>query len=165
MKKFAFAAALALCLSFSANANAIAGACYNATEFEAEQGLRIHSELMVIGLTCMKMPQGQAMYSKYQKFTQKNQTLIAQYEADMIGYYRKQGMAEPEKQLHTLRTSLANGISKHAITMSTLNFCKHFGQRIDKALAMDQQKLRKWAQHVWPQSPTLRPVCKKALPR
>lgn len=160
MKKFAAMLAVVSCLS--AVSTAQASNCYNSTEFEAEQGLRIHSELMVIGLTCMKMPQGPAMYSKYQKFTQKNQQLIAKYENDMISFYRKQGAAAPEKELHTLRTSLANGISKHTITMGTSTFCQHFGERIDKALSMDQQKLRQWAQHVWPQSPTRRPVCAKA---
>lgn len=158
MTKFFAAFAVVLSLSlFSLQAQS--ANCYNASEFEAEQGLRIHSELMVIGLTCMKMPQGALMYSKYQKFTQKNQRLIAEYEEGIINYYRRQGIANPEKELHTLRTSLANGISKHAIVMSTSNFCANFGQRIDKALAMDQKNLRKWAQHVWPQSPTTRPVC------
>lgn len=160
MKSKALILAVALMLSFASSAQA--SSCYNATEFEAEQGIRIHSELMVIGLTCLKMPQGAGLYQKYQVFTQKNQSLIAKYESDIIAYYRKAGVAEPEKELHTLRTTLANGISKHAITMSTASFCQHFGQRIDKALAMDQQKIRKWAQHVWPQSPTTRPVCAKA---
>lgn len=158
MKKFILNAAAVLSLSLLA-VPASAASCYNASEFEAEQGLRIHSELMVIGLTCMKMPQGQAMYSKYQQFTRKNERLIAEYEEGLISYYRRQGVPNPERELHTLRTSLANGISKHAIVMSTSNFCANFGQRIDKALAMDQQKLRQWARHVWPQSPTTRPVC------
>jgi hypothetical protein len=160
MKKFLTAAAVALSLSlFSVQAQS--AGCYNASEFEAEQGLRIHSELMVIGLTCMKMPQGAAMYSKYQQFTRKNQRLIAEYEEGLINYYRRQGVPNPEKEFHTLRTSLANGISKHAVVMSTSSFCANFGKRIDKALEMDQQNLRKWAQHVWPQSPTTRPVCGK----
>lgn len=138
-----------------------ASTCYTASEFEAEQGLRIHSELMVIGLTCAKMPQGQALYSKYQAFTRKNQRLISGYETSMISYFRKTGVPDPEATLHTFRTTLANGISKHAVSMSTSSFCKNFGTRIDKALAMDQQKLRSWAQHVWPQTPTQRPKCVK----
>ena len=32
-----------------------AGACYSRKEAEAEQGIRIHSELMVIGLNCAHM--------------------------------------------------------------------------------------------------------------
>lgn len=154
-------AALTIVLSLSIVSTAQARGCYNASEFEAEQGLRIHSELMVIGLTCLKMPKGDALYTKYQSFTRKNQSLITGYENDMIGYFGKQGMKSPETKLHTFRTELANDISKHAITMSTSSFCQHFGGRIDAALKMDQAKLRKWAQHVWAKSPTTVPVCKK----
>ena len=144
-----------LCITSTAQA----AACYSAREFEAEQGLRIHSELMVIGLTCAKTPGGQQLYADYSRFTQKNSGLIAQYESDIISYYRSKGTPQPEKQLHTLRTNLANKISQQAIKMSTGSFCKHFGPRIQKALSMPPSKIRQWAQHVWPDTPTTEPVC------
>ncbi len=146
---------------FCAQASMANPSCYSPAEFEAEQGLRIHSELMVIGLTCMKMPQGQQIYMKYDQFTRKNQALISSYESDMISFFRQRGDKAPEKSLHTLRTNLANGISKHAIEMSTTSFCSQFSSRVDQALAMDTNKLRKWAQHVWPATPTTLPVCHK----
>jgi hypothetical protein len=160
LKKSVFAAMLSLLVAMSHSATA--AGCYTARELEAEQGLRIHSELMVIGLTCMKAPGGGAgLYKKYQAFTRQNQSLIAQYESDIIAYYQRQGAPAAEKKLHTLRTNLANEISQHAISMSTASFCQHFGRRIDQALSMDQQKLRRWAQHVWPDSPTTVPLCRK----
>ncbi|MDI1227242.1 MAG: hypothetical protein PSY14_06125 [bacterium] len=159
MKKFALALVLSLCLSpVAANAKGSSG-CYTPQEFEAEQGLRIHSELMVIGLTCMRMPQGAQGYLKYQSFTQKNKGLISGYENDLIGYYRRSGSGNPEIKLHTLRTTLANQISQHAISMSTVSFCKRFSPRIDQALSMDKGKIRKWAQHSWQTSTTSAPVC------
>ena len=142
-------------ISFSTSAQA----CYGAREFEAEQGIRIHSELMVIGLTCIKMPEGQALYDKYQQFTQKNADLIAGYETDLISYYSKEGIEDPEKKLHTLRTNLANEISGKAIAMSTLSFCEKYSSHIDQALAMDRPKLRRWAQHVWPDQPVSETMC------
>jgi hypothetical protein len=142
-----------------------AAQCYNERQFEAEQGLRIHSELMVISLTCMKMPEGPDMYLKYQEFTKKNKALISSYEADMIGYFRDNGYAAPEKQFHTLRTNLANQISQHAIKMSTASFCQHFGTRIDRALGMDQENLRQWAAQPWPNSPTTHPACGQLVQR
>lgn len=160
MKKLAVLFGLVLGLSLSTTA--YAKGCYTPTELEAEQGLRIHSELMVIGLTCLKMPHGEKMYQKYQSFTLKHQNLIAGYETNIISYYARQGAKNPERALHTLRTNLANEISQHAIEMSTSSFCQRFGPRIDQALQMDDQKLRRWAQHVWPQAPTTEPVCKKA---
>ncbi len=158
MKKTALA--LLLALTLSTGAQAATGTCYNAKEFEAEQGLRIHSELMVIGLTCMRMPQGgPQLYMKYQSFTQKNKSLIGQYENELISYYRRTGAAKPEIKLHTLRTTLANQISQHAISMSTVSFCKQFTPRMDQALAMDNSKIRRWAQRPWQGSPTSAPIC------
>ncbi len=155
-------AALALLATTAQQASA---QCYNQRQFEAEQGLRIHSELMVISLTCMKMPMGSGMYQKYQAFTNKNKALIAGYENDLIDYYRATGSAAPEKQFHTLRTNLANQISQHAIKMSTASFCQNFGSRLDSALNMDQAKLRQWASQPWPNSPTSRPMCGKVAQR
>lgn len=156
MKKLALALGIVLLLS----APAYAGGCYTPREVEAEQAIRIHSELMVIGLTCIKMPGGMSMYQEYQSFTQKNQALLASYEVDLIGYYQRTGVANPERQLHTLRTTLANQISEHAITMSTSTFCQAYGPRVAKALAMDKAKFRRWAQHSYSGSPTSQPMCR-----
>ena len=156
MKKFCYLIALlALFVPIKANA----ASCYSAAEFEAEQGLRIHSELMVIGLTCLKMPGGHALYGKYQSFTSRHQRLITGYEDTLISYFQRNGAPNAEGQFHTLRTGLANQISKHAIG-NVVGFCQAFAPRLDQALAMDQTKLKRWAQQVWPQSPTSRPVCR-----
>jgi hypothetical protein len=152
-------AVLGFALSLAATGPAFASGCYTNTEFEAEQGLRIHSELMVIGLTCARMPGGQDLYREYNSFTLKNQALISGYEETLIRYYRSQGAPNPEQKLHTLRTNLANKISQHAIQMSTKSFCQYFGPRIPKALAMDQNTVRRWAQHVWADTPTTQPIC------
>lgn len=146
----------AVCSSGSALA-----ACYGPAEYEAEQGLRIHSELMVIGLTCQKMPGGSTLYSKYQNFTHKNQNLIAGYEDRLISFYRQEGDSQPEGELNTLRTVLANQISKHAVQMSMTSFCRNFSGRIDKALGMNQETLRKWARQEWPNTQVSRPRCSR----
>jgi hypothetical protein len=160
MKKWTVSLGAALALSLVSLSGA--EACYSAKEFEAEQGLRIHSELMVIGLSCLKMPEGQALYGKYKAFTADNAHLIAGYEADIIHHYIEEGMADPEQKLHTLRTDMANEISRRAVDMSMLSFCQQFSPRIDAALSMDEPKLRHWAQHVWPNQPPSEPVCDEA---
>jgi hypothetical protein len=136
-----------------------AEACYSAREFEAEQGLRIHSELMVIGLTCIKMPEGDGLYRKYQSFTAKHAVLLSAYESDLLAYYKRQGEAAPDRKLHTLRTNLANEISQHAVSMSTLSFCRKFSSHLDAALGMDQAKLRRWALNARSGQPTAEPAC------
>lgn len=156
LRNLAIAATMALTLT--ATAAQAAGACYTAAEFEAEQGLRIHSELMVIGLTCLKMPGGTTLYGKYQSFTNKHSSLISGYENTLIAHLRNNGSANPEKEFHTMRTGLANRISQLAIG-NVVGFCNAFTPRLDSALAMDQQKLRRWAQQVWRDAPTSRPLC------
>lgn len=164
MKKILCVLTVLLCISTASFASG--NTCYSPEEIEAEQGLRITSELMVIGLTCLKMPQGgPQLYTKYQSFTKKNQRLITGYEEQLISYYRRTGTPNPEGKLHTLRTQLANEISQHAINMSTTSFCKFYGGRIDKALAMDNEKVRRWAQHSWSGSTTSRPSCTKVSSR
>jgi len=158
MKKIFFVLAVAASVSFS-SAGYAASQCYTPREVEAEQGLRIQSELMVIALTCMKMPQSQDMYTKYQSFTRKNQTALTGYENELIGYFRNGGSKNAEQDFHTLRTGLANKISQSAIRMSTLSFCQNFGPRVDTALAMDPAKFQRWAQHPFADSPTSRPAC------
>ena len=146
-----------LCFLLASFSNA--SACYTEKEVEAEQGVRIHSELMVIGLTCLKMPGGVEIYSKYKQFSTKNSKLISGYERDLISYYKNRGVKNPEKKLHNLRTSLANGISHKAVSMSVLSFCQDFSSRIDDALAMDEDALRRWAIHTRYNQKTSEPVC------
>ncbi len=135
--------------------------CYTPAEVEAEQALRIHSELMVIGLTCNRAQGGQP-YARYQQFTRKHESLLSGYESDLIRHYRAEGDKNPEKHLHNLRTQLANGISRHAANMPTPEFCDRFAPRLSRALAMSPAQLRQWAQHTWADTPTTRPVCAKA---
>ena len=151
-KSSVLAAGMAVLLSLQATAASAAPACYNIAEFEAEQGLRIHSELMVIGLTCAKMPNGAALYGKYQQFTAKNKNLITMYENALIAHYGA------EKEFHAMRTGLANRISQLAIG-NVVGFCNAFSPRIDAALGMDQEKIRRWAQQVWRDAPTSKPIC------
>lgn len=137
----------------------VAEACYSPREVEAEQGIRIHSELMVIGMTCAKMPQGRDLYNKYQIFTSRNSGIISEYEADMIAYYTRMGASNPEQRFHSLRASLANTISRQAVSMSVGGFCQQFAPRLDQALAMDEDTLRRWARQVWPGQTFPEPLC------
>ena len=139
---------------------AVAKSCYSDLEFESEQGLRIHSELMVIGLTCAKMPGGQRLYGKYQNFTRKNRYLIEEYENTMLRHFRETGKAKPSRALHNLRTGLANEISQKAIRMNVAAFCGHYKTRIDQALAMDHDTIRRWARQQWPSQPPSKPLCR-----
>lgn len=137
-----------LCGLIGAVSPVYASSCPVSPAAEAEQGLRIDSELLVIGLTCLKTKGHTEAYQQYQNFVFKHKNLIARYEDDMITHYRARGFADPEGALHKLRTSLVNKVSKEAVRMPSEDFCRKFVSRLDQAVAMDEKKFRRWAQNV-----------------
>lgn len=135
--------------------------CFSPLEAEAEQGIRIHSELMVISLNCQHLtPPGQEnLYSQYRKFTSKNASLFATYEMLLIKQFKDEGSADAERQLHSLRTQFANKISKDAAVMRPDAFCKTYAPRIQKAATMNEAALHKWASTFFPGFGPSRPIC------
>ncbi len=155
MKKFILSAAIALSFMSVAPAQA----CYNALQFEAEQGLRIHSEMMVIGLTCIKMPGGRQVYNEYQEFDINNAALMDDYSEILLRHYQDEGVERPQRRLDKLRTNMANNISRMAIDMSTVDFCNQYEGHVTKAAEMSPGTVRLWAEHVWPNETTSEPLC------
>lgn len=140
---------------------ATAGSCYKSNEAEAEQGIRIHSELMVIGLQCMHMAtaNGKNLYVAYNQFTNEHADLFGGYETTMMAYFRKNGVSNPEREMHTIRTAFANKISKDAANMRPDIFCKQYSPRIVQATAMTKDELRQWAATIYPSHPVSKPLC------
>lgn len=135
-------------------------ACYSSSEFEAEQGLRIHSELMVIALNCQHVKASNGnLYYQYKNFTRQHQGLIGGYENTLKSFYGRNGNSNPEKEINDLRTKLANKISNDAARMKPNVFCKTYGSRITQALQMPQEKLRRWASTPFQGFPTAYPIC------
>ncbi len=144
-----------------APASSFAKSCYTPIESEAEQGIRIHSELMVIALNCSHMANanGNNLYLEHKKFTAKHEKLFATYEKILMDYMRKNNNKNPEKAMHKLRTDFANKISNDAAEMRPDIFCKTFAQRIEKATKMDEITIRKWAATPFAGHEVSKPLC------
>lgn len=138
-------------------------ACYSMKEAEAEQGIRIHSELMVIALNCQHLgPKNQEnLYLQYKKFSKRHENIFGGYEKTLISFYGKEGFKAPERELHEVRTAFANKISHDAAVMRPDGFCKFYMPRIQKAGKMDAADLHKWASTIFPSHPVSRPLCAK----
>jgi len=134
-------------------------ACYTNVEAEAEQGLRIHSEFLVIGLTCMKMPDGEATYNKYEEFTSKNAAVISEYEDVLVEYFRNSGSDNPEADVHNLRSFIANDISNYAVTMGMQSFCDMFSSRLNKVQNISPYQFKRWAKQAVAENPSTEPKC------
>ncbi len=137
--------------------------CYSMAEAEAEQGIRIHSELMVIGLNCQHMtPPGQKnYYAQYREFTSHHESLFQDYESRLLNYFKRIGVQKPEKALNDLRTSFANKISENAAKMRPDVFCNRYKERIGKAGHMNRQDVIKWATTFYDTHPVSHPICEQ----
>lgn len=148
-------------VTFLITAPTLAGQCYSPQQAEADQGIRIHSELMVIGLNCQQIGAryGLSLYSDYRKFTARHADLFAGYEDRMLKFFRSRGDAKPETSLNTLRTNYANKISKDAAGMRPDIFCAKYAPRIEQASKMSTREVQKWAATMYPSHPVSYPLC------
>lgn len=143
---------------------ALAGQCYTDKEAEAEQGIRIHSELMVIGLNCQhnSTANGKNLYMAYRDFTSVHEKLFVAYEKILLKHFKENGDPNPEASLNTLRTNFANKISNDAARMRPDMFCQRYAPRIEKASVLKYDDVRKWAATIFPSHPVSQPLCASA---
>jgi hypothetical protein len=138
-----------------------------AQEAEAEQGIRIHSELMVIGLNCQHMAgvsaPGQNLYTTYREFTTRHLSLLETYEKILLANFKRSGDPRPVDHLNDMRTGFANKISNDAAKMRPDMFCQRYAPRIQKAALMTEDDVRRWAATIFPSHPVSKPVCASEL--
>ncbi len=111
---------------FIMSSPAYAGAaCYNATQLQAEHMLRLHSELMVITVTCRVGSEGQDLVSAYTGFTKRNIGVLHDAEHTMANYYNANG-GNGIDRVDKLRTLLGNEYGQKIADMSAPAFCAAF---------------------------------------
>ena len=140
--------------------SAYADACYSVREAEAEQGIRIHSELMVIALNCRNMAGQPDLYAQYQRMTRANQGVFAGYEADLINFYARTGKNSPEGALHDLRTRFANDLAIKAARVRPDVFCARYAARIPRAAGFSATQIRDWAASLQTGYPLTQRLCR-----
>jgi hypothetical protein len=105
-------------------------ACYAPEQTRAEQLLRLHSELMVITVTCRQGSDGQFLPAAYTSFTQKNIRALHDAEQTMIAYYAATKKGDPIEHLDRLRTLLSNEFGQKAAKLTAPNFCTLFRDKV-----------------------------------
>lgn len=109
-------------------------ACYSQEEFNAEQAVRFHTQMMVVGLTCRNAVPNQDLFIKYKEFTNRHREALMRWEKVLIDHQRKMG-ANPTRGYDTFRTELANQLSRRSATMTSGTYCQFLAQG---ALAAEQ---------------------------
>jgi len=118
------------------------GACYSRAEHAAEQTIRMHTEMMVVGLTCQQVNPDKKPFNLYQDFTIKNRSLISNSEASIIDHFRKKGGGNATRQFDMFRTELANDISRRAAVIGTGLYCANFVDRSKAAMDLTADDIR-----------------------
>lgn len=116
-------------------------ACYSRAEHAAEQTIRMHTEMMVVGLSCRDVMPDQKPFDLYQNFTVKHRATISSSETALMGFFNRHG-GGGTRQFDTFRTELANEISRRAATIGTANYCQTFVERSKAATELTPAELK-----------------------
>lgn len=140
----------------------VSAACYTPAQYKAEQAVRFHTDLMVVGLYCQRVMK-QNTYATYQAFTSRNQNVIRSEENQLISYFKQTKAPAPEKALHKLRTDLANRTSLQA-SKSIVAFCTQYADSYKRAKTMVPADFQRWIQqvNVKQAGKTTQPICAAA---
>lgn len=160
MKKAALALLLALGLAGSAQA-APAKGCYSAEEARAENILRLHSELMVITVTCKQASTGRDLGAAYGKFTQNHIGPIKGAEGLLIQHYQKTRSGKGISHLDTLRTKLANEIGQKMADISAPLYCAQTRDVVVQLADSPLKEVGDYAQATYAGIGQLEPLCTK----
>ncbi len=124
------------------------GPCYSVPEFAAEQGIRLHTELMVIGLTCqhLDVPGQMSLFNQYKQFTLKHQARIQEWEKNLVAYYKRTTKGNATRGFDSFRTRLANETSQRAIALTTPVFCGTHAPLVAQAMAASLAEIERGLQ-------------------
>lgn len=144
----------------SSPAHASQGACYLPKEYMAEQTLRFQTQIMVIAMIC-DPHSDKALYTDYQLFSKRNETVINNREKILIAYFNRQQAENAERKLHNLRTIMANEMAEFASTKNPKDFCAEFESRIDQANLLESSQFVAWIDQLGTTYPSNEPLCSK----
>jgi hypothetical protein len=143
LRRLAVAVTAACVLATSTSAWA-KSACYSAAEYDAEQAVRLHTELMVIGLTCNAIEADRKLFAKYQQFTTKHRTSLMNWEKVLIGHFRETDKGNPTRKFDDFRTVVANEIAQRSALLTPPVFCQSYSDIVDRALSLSDSDLKRY---------------------
>lgn len=143
LRRFGIAVTTACVLATSTSAWA-KPACYSQAEYDAEQAVRLHTELMVIGLTCNAIEADRKLFSKYQQFTTKNRASLMNWEKVLIGHFSEAGKGNPTRKFDDFRTVVANEIAQRSALLTPPVFCQTHSDIVDRALSLSESDLKRY---------------------
>lgn len=138
-------------------------ACYTSDQMKAEQLLRLHSELMVITVTCRQGSEGQALPPLYAGFTRKNLKRLNAAEKAMIAYYKGNDKGNPIDHLDRLRTKLGNEYGQKIAEVSAPQFCAQYRDKVAQFYGASPADLEDQARLMAVTEQSYVPACERAV--
>lgn len=133
--------------------------CYTQTEMEAEHAIRLHSEMMVVGLKCHKHYAAEKPFHAYADFTKRNSAAIARFEQVLIGHMRKRGERNPTRAFDRMRTIIANDYARQSNMVPTRDYCEAKLGWLAEVGSMGQSAFRNHVVNVRANGLTMTPLC------
>jgi len=135
--------------------------CYSAAELQAEQTLRLHSELMVIAVTCRSGSNGQDLVGAYAAFTHDNIEMLKDAEATLIRYYKTQYHDNGISHLDTLRTKLGNESGQESADDTAPLYCRQYRDRVVALYYDSPAQVQKEVSHLVQTAKSYGSLCRK----
>jgi hypothetical protein len=137
---------------------AVAKECYSLEEFEAEQGLRLHTDLEVIALTCKYDGYRRPLRQSYGVFVRKYSKWIKNWENVIARVYASRGGSRNEV-IDNFRTSLANNKSHEASEMIPRQFCIAYANWVPAVASWSPEQVLQYVRTPDAKRPAKKPPC------
>jgi hypothetical protein len=157
---FAIVLAALVGLALPALADNVNRQCYRPVELEAEQLLRLHSELMYITYACKQGSRAQDLLTYYDGFTQKNHDTLLKAEQTLVDFYKTRYQDDGIPHLDELRTKLGNEFGQVAADDSAPLFCRQYRDKVISAYYETPAQLQNDVRHMALTHKSDCPLCK-----
>ncbi|NNG03662.1 MAG: hypothetical protein HKM95_06115 [Inquilinus sp.] len=101
-----------------------AGSCLSEEEIAAEQAMRLHTALMVTGLTCHGFYREPTLFGQYQTFTTDHDDRLGGAKRTMGAFLFRYEGGSRDRLLDTYQTRLANAESRLLADASAPTYCR-----------------------------------------
>jgi hypothetical protein len=145
----------ALALLLCGHAMAQDASCYTQEQFEADRGLRLHTDVEVIMLTCRYSSHGENLQKIYAGFVRKNGKQIKNWENTIARAY---GGGRNET-VDNFKTYLANQKGNESAKMGPRKFCTQWADFVPYAASLTPQQIMFYVREEDSARPTKKPHC------
>lgn len=118
-----------------------AAECYSPAEYEAEQALRLQSELTVIAYGCPTPPGMPPLPVQYGNFVRSHQKQFAQWQGTLRTYLRKTLGGNVDRNFDNLASLISNQLSNRQALVSPITFCEAEMGRFGQLVTMSADEL------------------------